>query len=85
MNWPNASFAGWIRRSSCAAQGFIQAFRTTSGAGSAIARPTKPMPRPSSPPQLEESLHRRAIRICNREPKAVARYMATHQSLAKGF
>jgi hypothetical protein len=36
------------------------------------------------PAPLEQSLHARAIRVCNREPKAIAKYMQTHQNLHRG-
>jgi hypothetical protein len=42
---------------------------------------TDQTPRPSLPPLSEQSLHARAIRVCNREPRAIAKYMQTHMSL----
>lgn len=48
------------------------------------AQTTETRPRPDLPPRLEQSLHARAIRICNREPRAIKRYMETHMSLSRG-
>ena len=32
----------------------------------------------------ELALHRRAVRVANRKPEAVARFLAVHAALAKG-
>ena len=84
MIWPNAIFAASTHRCKSAVQGFIRSFPVISAGGSAIAQPTLPKPKPSLPQPLEQSLHARAIRVCNREPRAIAKYMSVHQSLHRG-
>jgi len=56
-------------------------------AASGAAMPTQPMERPTEP-QLSASearLRTRAIRVCNRSPKAVAQYLATHRALRAAY
>jgi len=55
-----------------------------SEAGSVTVPITSPKPTPSLPPPLEPLLHTRAMRLCNREPRAIARYMQIHQNLSRG-
>lgn len=86
MNWLNATFAGLRRLCSFAVPAFFRPCRLRSGAGSAIARPTPPKPKPSFPPPLalETVIHRRAMRQGNRKPEAVAAFVRTHTILSKG-
>ncbi len=81
MTWLNASSAGPTRQLNGDALVFIPAWPLISEAASDTAPITRPKPPPSLPQPLEQSLHRRAIRICNREPRAIAKYMQTHQNL----
>ena len=81
--WRNASSAASIRRPNGGVLGFIQNCRNIFGAGSAIARPIPPKPTPSLPPPLEPLLHARAIRLNNREPRAIAKYMQTNLNLIR--
>lgn len=59
--------------------------RWFSGDRSGPAMNTAPplMPASSKDTPLEPILHARAVRLCNREPRAVARYMGTHQALCR--
>lgn len=84
--WRNAFSAGWIRRINSAVLGFSLTLPWKSGAGSGSALPTRPRPVPSTPPPLglEDTLHRRAMRIRNREPRAIAQYMQTQMNLHRG-
>ena len=86
MNWRNAFFAGLIRLRSFAGRGIFRIYPRISGGGSAIAPITRQTQTPSFPPQLalEAVIHKRAIRVCNREPKAIARYMQAHLNLSRG-
>ena len=86
MNWRNAFFAGLIRLRSFAGRGFFRIYLRISGGGSAIAPITRQTQTPSLPPQLalETVIHKRAIRVCNREPRAIARYMQAHLNLNRG-
>jgi len=82
MTWL-ASFAKTLsRRLATASRGFTQSRQSRGISGPApITRQTQT---PSLPPQSEPLLLRRAIRLCNREPKAIARYMQKHQNLHRG-
>jgi hypothetical protein len=80
--WP-ASFAKSLsRRLGIASPVFIRSKRNADISGPALT--TETTPRPSSPPLLEQSLHTRAIRVCKREPRAIAKYMSVHQNLSRG-
>jgi hypothetical protein len=35
-------------------------------------------------PHVDTIIARRAVRVCNRDPQAVARYEAVHRALARG-
>ena len=82
--WQAAFSAALIRPFRCAALECSHLYRRISGGGSDTAKITAPTQRPNLPQQLEQSLHQRAIRICNREPGAIARYMERHMSLSRG-
>lgn len=85
MNWRNATFAGLTHRLSYAVRGFFHRFQRRSGGGSDTAPITRQTQTPSLPPQLalETVIHKRAIRVCNREPKAIAKYMQAHLNLSR--
>lgn len=82
--WPHAISAGLTRLCKSAAQDCFRLYRQISGGGLDTAPPMQPKPTPNLPPQLELAIHRRAMRLCNREPRAIAQYMQTHQRLHRG-
>lgn len=79
--WQPVSFAALKRLLNGGVQGFIRSLPQISAGGSDIAPTTQPTPRPSLPPLSEPLLHARAIRLHNREPRAIAQYMQTHLNL----
>lgn len=73
-----ASFAKNLsRRLGIANPVFIRSKRSADTSGP--VRITETPPRPSLP--LPSALHRRAVRVCNRKPEAVAQYLKTHAAL----
>lgn len=84
MNWLRASFAALIRLCKSGVRGCFHRFRSIYGAGSDTAQIMSQKPKPSLPPRLalETIIHKRAVRTCNREPQAVAKYVRTHTILS---
>lgn len=84
--WPPVISAGLTRLCKSAVQDCFRLYRQISGGGLHTAPPMQPKPTPNLPPPLglEDALHRRAMRLCNREPRAIAQYMQTHQNLHRG-
>jgi adenosine deaminase len=84
MTWRPVSFAGLTRQLNCVARASYHRFRRILEADLVIAIRTEPKPMQSLPAPLEQSLHARAMRLHNREPRAIAQYMQTHQILHRG-
>lgn len=82
--WRPVSFAALIRPTSFAVRVCSRLYRLTSAGDLGFAPITRPKLTQNLPQPLEQSLHARAIRVCNREPRAIARYMSIHLNLHRG-
>jgi hypothetical protein len=82
--WQPVSSAEPIPHCSFAVLGFFPVWPKINEGGLDIAPITPQKPKPNLPQPLEPLLHQRALRLRNREPKAVAQYMQTHMNLSRG-
>lgn len=82
MKWPVSFAKTLLRRSGIGNPDPIRSRKSADTYGPASIIETTQ--RPDLPLPLEQTLHQRAIRVCNREPKAIARYMQTNLNLSRG-
>jgi len=75
--WPYAMSAAWKPRWLFAAKASTAPCQPTSADACHTAPLTSNPPLNAAPQRLEL----RAIRVCNRDPKAVAQYLQTHRNL----
>lgn len=79
MKWGRAGFVARLLAGVSRSLGITPAERGRATYGPVST--TEPKSRPCGPPP---SIHARAVRVCNRNPKMVARYLDRHDALSRG-